>query len=190
MPQEVSSNLGLVHYDEAVGGAIGYKYYVSMRDSSSGMYSTFALDTQRGLWHREDHLHAAQFCAARSKFYFIDVDKDYAIWTTSYTENECESDIRWYAVTGPIQVDTPDKKYISRLTIRLSLKRGSKMSVYIEYDSSDEWEHLYNIDGDKMQSCPIPVIPKRCDHLRLKFVGKGEAKVFSICKVIEDGSDE
>ena len=189
MPQEVSSNLGTVQYGDAVAGAVGYKYYVSMRDSE-GRYSTFVLDTQKGLWHREDHLHAAEFCSTDSRLYFIDVDKDYAIWTTSKTENECENDIKWYAITGPIQADTPDKKYISRLTLRLSMKRGSKMRVYIEYDSSDEWEHLYNIDGDRLQSCPIPVIPKRCDHLRLKFEGVGESKLFSICKVIEEGSDE
>jgi hypothetical protein len=59
----------------------------------------------------------------------------------------------------------------------------------VEYDSSEEWKHLFSMDGVSLQSFAVPIRPQRCDHLRLKIVGEGDAKIYSICKTIEWGSD-
>jgi hypothetical protein len=44
--------------------------------------------------------------------------------------------------------------------------------------------------GVDLKSFAVPVRPRRCDHMRLKIKGSGEAKIFSICKTIEGGSDK
>ena len=44
--------------------------------------------------------------------------------------------------------------------------------------------------GVDLKSFAVPIKPKRCDHMRLKIVGEGEAKIFSICKTVEWGSDK
>ena len=44
-------------YFDAVGGAIGNKYYVSMRDVAE-QWHLFVFDTAKRMWHKEDNLHA------------------------------------------------------------------------------------------------------------------------------------
>jgi hypothetical protein len=45
------------------------------------------------------------------------------------------------------------------------------------------------MEGTTLRTFAIPIRPKRCDHMRLKVVGLGEAKIYSICKTVEQGSD-
>jgi hypothetical protein len=49
-----------------------------------------------------------------------------------------------------------------------------------------DWEKIADIEGLTLNTFTIPVQPRRCDHFRLKFVGEGEAKIFSISKVLEE----
>ena len=97
--------------------------------------------------------------------------------------------IKWEAITGIIGTDSPDKKYLSRMDVRMSLEVGARVSFYAEYDSSGEWEYLFTMDGINLKTFPVSIKPQRCDHMRLKIIGNGDAKIFSICKTIEQGSD-
>lgn len=188
LPVEVSSVLGDKVYGNAVAGALGNKYYVSMADSSD-MWHLFVYDTAKGMWHKEDGVQATDFCNCRGDLYFIDYHYN-QIKNIKGTDGTRESDpIIWEAVTGIIGTDNPDKKYLSRMDVRMSLQMGSKVSFYIEYDSSGEWEYLFAMDGVNLKSFSVPIKPQRCDHMRLKIIGRGDAKIFSICKTIEQGSD-
>jgi hypothetical protein len=71
----------------------------------------------------------------------------------------------------------------------MKLDVGAIVSFFVEYDSSGEWEHLFNMTGRDIRSFSIPVRPKRCDHMRIKISGTGDAKIYSICKTIEGGSN-
>lgn len=187
LPVEMSSALGDMTYGKAVAGTLGNKYYISMQDVN-GQYHLFVYDTLKGMWHREDDTQVVDFCNCRGDLYFIDY-ADNQIKTvrgTGITEN---ASIKWKAVTGVIGTDSPDKKYISRMDVRMSLEVGARVGFYAEYDSSGEWEHLFTMTGTKLGSFAVPIRPKRCDHLRLKIDGIGEAKIYSICKTVEQGSD-
>ena len=187
LPVEVSSALGDVTYHNAVAGTLGNKYYISMSDASEGWH-LFVYDTLKGLWHREDETQAVDFCNCRGDLYYIDY-ADNQIKTVRGTGVAETEDIEWEAMTGIIGTDSPDKKYISRMDVRMSLVVGARVSFFVEYDSSGEWEFLFAMDGIKLRSFAVPIRPQRCDHLRLKIIGCGEAKIFSICKTIEQGSD-
>ena len=195
LPVEISSALGDVVYDSAVAGALGNKYYVSMRevDSDTGEYYLFVYDTKKGMWHKEDNTQAVVFCNSFGNLYYIDVADDKI---KSINRPKSDSDgieeydvIKWQAITGIMGTDSPDKKYISRLDVRLSIQAGTRVMIFAEYDSSGSWEHIYSIDGTRLKTVSIPIKAKRCDHLRLRIDGEGEAKIFSICKTIEQGSD-
>ena len=97
--------------------------------------------------------------------------------------------VEWMAQTGIIGVDDPMKKYLSKLIIRMSLSIGSKICFHIQYDSAGEWEHICTVTGTSLRSFSIPIRPRRCDHMRLRIIGEGDAKIYSIAKVIEQGSD-
>lgn len=195
LPADVSSALGEIPYRNAVAGALGNKYYISMQDNNNA-HHLFVCDTMRGMWHREDDTQAVGFCTCRGHLYYVDYadnsikvirgSGDIIKEVAGITET---SPIEWEAVTGVIGTDSPDKKYISRMDVRMSLAVGARVSFYAEYDSSGEWEHLFTMDGVRLRSFAVPIRPQRCDHLRLKIVGNGEAKIYSICKTIEQGSD-
>ena len=187
LPTEISSALGDMSYHNAVAGSLGNKYYISMSDDN-GEYHLFVCDTLKGMWHREDDTEAAVFCNCRGDLYYID-HADNNIKTVRGTGAKETAPIKWQAVTGVIGTDSPDKKYISRMDVRMSLAVGARVSFYAEYDSSGEWDHLFTMDGVKLRSFAVPIRPQRCDHLRLKIIGSGEAKIYSICKTTEQGSD-
>ena len=187
LPVEISSALGDMTYTNAVAGTIRNKYYISMMDNN-GEYQLFVYDTKRGLWHREDNTHVIDFCTCRGELYYIE-SGDTKIKTILGSGTPDNSLISWMAESGVIGTNLPDKKYISRLDVRMKLTVGTRVYFYVEYDSCGKWEHLFTMTGIKLQSFAVPIRPRRCDHLRIRIEGNGEAKIFSVCKTIEQGSD-
>ena len=192
LPVEVSSAFGDAIYSNAVAGALGNKYYVSMKEVNSDPippHHLFVYDTRRGTWHREDDTQASEFCNCRGDLYYIDY-ADNQIKTVGGTGDSKEaSNIEWMAETGVIGIASPDKKYVSRIDIRLSMTVGARVFIHIQYDSLGDWEQVYAMTGITLRSFAVPIRPKRCDHLRMRISGIGESKIYSICKTIEQGSD-
>lgn len=187
LPTEVSYALGEESYENAVACGHGNKYYVSMKDSG-GEYHLFVYDTKKGLWHREDNTQADAFCPCRNELYYIPHGE--GVIKTMFGSGTVDSaSVQWMAETGAFGVSAPDKKYISKLNVRLSLNVGTRVYVYIQYDSMGEWEHISTMAGTVLRTFTVPIKPKRCDHMRLRIVGEGEAKIYSITKTIEQGSD-
>lgn len=187
LPVENSYAFGTEQYSEAVGGAHGNKYYISMKDTE-GRWQLFVYDTQKGLWHREDSLHAAAFCSHKGELYAIDAE-GLNIITMLGSGEEDTAPVDWEWETGDIGLNSPDMKYISRLTIRMSMESGARAELYAKYDMSDEWVHVCSVFSTDLRSFSMPVKPRRCDHMRLKMVGQGGMKIYSITKTIEQGSD-
>ena len=187
LPVEISSALGDTRYYNAVAGGLGNKYYISMAEADES-YHLFVYDTLKGMWHKEDNTQASIFCNYRGDLCYIDYDDNQikSVKGTGVTEI---NSIEWEAVTGIIGTDSPDKKYISRMDVRMSLQVGTRVMFFIEYDSSGEWEHLFTMAGVNLRSFPVSIRPQRCDHMRLRIKGVGDAKIYSICKTIEQGSD-
>ena len=187
LPYEISEALGDEIYSDAAAGTLGNKYYISMRDAG-GKYNLFVYDLQRGMWHREDGTRALTFCNCGGELYYLDPTHG-QIKTVCGTGELETAPVEWEATTGIIGTDSPYKKYISRLDVRMSLELGARVYFFAQYNSSGDWEQIGTMTGVKLDSFAVPMKPRRCDHLRLKIVGVGEAKIYSICKTIEQGSD-
>ena len=183
LPYEISAPLGEISYSKATAGALGNKYYISMSDTS-GEYHLFVYDTLKGMWHREDNTQALDFCNYRGDLYYIDAETR-QIKSVLGSGTPDKMPVKWMAETGTIGTDSPDKKYISRLDVRMYLDMGARAFFYIQYDSCGSWEHIYTAKGeDHLRSFAVPIRPKRCDHLRLRIEGEGNANIYSICKTI------
>lgn len=187
LPAEISQALGSELYTNAVAGAYGSKYYVSMADAM-GAYHLFVYDAAKGLWHREDALQADSFCCCRNELYCIENGTG-RILTLLGSGQSAEGPVDWMVESGLIGLSMPDMKYISRLILRLILQEGSQASVFAEYDSSGSWVQLFTATGYGTKAFTLPVRSVRCDHMRLKLEGSGPMKLFSITKTIEQGSD-
>lgn len=187
LPAEMSSALGEEQYSEAVAGAHGNKYYISMKDAAGG-HHLFVYDTAKGMWHKEDNLHADCFCSCREELYCIDHDSKKIITMHGSGKADTES-VEWTVQTGIIGTSMPDMKYISRLLVRMSMEIGARVRFFAQYDSIGGWEPLGTVSGTNLRTFLLPIRPKRCDHMRIRIEGTGDAKIYSITKTIEQGSD-
>lgn len=187
LPTVISSAFGTLNYKNAVGGGVGNKYYISMQGMDDE-WNLFVYDTTKGFWHKEDDLHAVEFVGYGNELYGVRWDRAGLI-TMLGSINRDESDIEWMVQSGEIGLSLPEAKYVTRLTVRMSLEEGSEVSFFVQYDFEEEWIHLCTIPGTSLRSFDIPIRPKRCDHMKLRLEGIGGAKIYSITKTIEQGSD-
>ena len=185
LPAEVSYVMGNEEYSEAVGGSHGNKYYITMKDSQ-GRYNLFVYDTARSMWHKEDGLQVDCFCSCRGEMYAI---SDGKIITMLGSGTKDTAMVQWMVETGEIGISSPDMKYISRLTVRMSMEIGSEVRFYAQYDFNEDWEPLFTMQGTNLRSFSLPIRPKRCDHLKLRIEGEGVVRIYSITKTIEQGSE-
>lgn len=186
LPVEMSAALGDMRYGNAVAGSHGNKYYISMQDAISTDFHLFVYDTAKGMWHKEDNLQVDAFCPCREELYAINQGKIIAMLGSGTQDTEA---VAWMVETGEIGISSPDMKYISRLTVRMSMDIGSDVRVYAQYDFCDEWELLFSLRSTNLRSFSLPIRPKRCDHMKLRIEGEGNAKIYSITKTIEQGSE-
>ena len=143
---------------------------------------------QRGLWHREDDTHAIGFAAWGQEMYFIDAEEN-AVKCVYGTEGTPEGEIEWRAESGMIGYEMPDRKYVSRFNLRMKLDMGASVSLAIEYDSDGIWADQGTVTGSGTDAFVFPVIPRRCDHFRIRLSGTGGVRIYSMAKILEQGSD-
>ncbi|MBR1457457.1 MAG: hypothetical protein IJ594_09925 [Oscillospiraceae bacterium] len=186
-PQSVSAALGGEAYREAAAGAIDGRYYISMCDASD-RWHLFTFDTERGIWYREDDLHARCFAAADGELYCLEADTG-RVLALKGTVGEPEESLRWMAESGILHYQTADRKYVSRYALSLRMRQPASLSIYLRYDSDGDWELSGQVALSGTGTVTVPIRPRRCDHLQLRLVGEGEVKLYAITRVLELGSD-
>lgn len=156
--------------------------------AADGKWHLFVYNTERGLWHREDNTHVMQFAAMDDDLFYIDADNG-RLMCIEGTQGTKEDRVEWMAETGIIGYNYPDRKYLGRCNIQLSAEDRPSLRLEVKYDDHP-WEALRGggtVSG--IQTLTIPVIPRRCDHFRLRLSGKGMVRIFSFTKILEVGSD-
>lgn len=146
-------------------------------------------DTAKGMWHREDDLQAGGFASFQGELYCVDAGNNNII-TMLGSGEPYEEAVDWEAETGDLCLNTPDRKYISRLAVRMQVEPGATVDIYAQYDLDGEWLHLAHVMGMSLRGIAVPLRARRCDHIRLRFVGRGYARIYSISKTLEGGSDQ
>ncbi len=191
-PVSVSDKLGiLVGYPRAVGGACGEKYYLYLDKAGRNDPKIYVLDTSKGLWHIEDDAVADSMAEASENMYMILVKNGKNVVVKAKAEGDAETDrIVWYAETGLIGMESPDRKYITRLVVKLMPDTGSTVRVSIQYNSVGVWKQIFATDGRGLIPVSVPVLPVPCDHFRLRLDGVGGCKIFSITKTMRDGGEK
>lgn len=180
-PTQIGDALGRYASTGSVGGDAFGRYYITIDED------LYCYNTNTGIWTLEDTPGITHFCNHDGVLYYTDgksiygVDGDSARGTT-------EGNFEWFAETGDMGLSYNERKYISRLVVRMSLALDARATVSISYDSSGVWETIYDADGEYVRTYNINIRPKRCDHFRLRIEGYGECDVYSITKYISAGS--
>ena len=191
-PTPVSGALGNVHYKNAVAGSIGSLYYISMEDDSGERW-LFSYDDKLGIWHKIDKINIEMFATYGKDLYFMTNDDIYSVNGTFLqnfeSQKKLESPVEWYAETGDIGMGIPNNKYISKLQFRLEVPEGSMVKIELQYDSDGQWIEKYRINATRLRSFTVPIIPRRCDHMKVRISGVGDCKIYSFTRTVEEGSD-
>lgn len=184
VPQNISYRLGDVRYHAGVAGVLDEKYYLSVLDGEN-VPQLFVFDTLRSLWHREDETRFACTATFDRALYFVGGDG------VAYRIGGCDTcaGVRWMAQSGILGLNTPDRKRIARLNLRLQLELGADAAISVEYDSSGVWHEKCRLHGNSLHTVNVPIVPVRCDHLRLRLEGVGGMKLYSVSYLVEQGSD-
>lgn len=194
-PVSISEVLGrdAMYYD-AVGGGCLNKYHLVMQTAIGKRYY-FVYDMQHGIWEKEDAISIKQFSATENgQLYAITDKKVYGLGSTDNIafSNKLigEEWVDWYAQTGEMGYETPDSKYVSKLSIRAFIPYRSEVSVQISYDDRP-FEDVGLLRGaDNIASQKLDIVPMRCDHFRVMFSGHGDCRIYSMAITLENGSDD
>lgn len=190
MPVNIGQCFAGMRFLNASADASQEQYFVSMEDEQQ-QWHFYVYDIKRKLWHRQDEFHASSICSMAGMVYATEAGAN-RIWIMnprSSWNGGLEDQVSWFAVTGDLGLEIPEQKYISRLTLRLSLDPGATLEVYAQYDRENTWVRLGQVYGTDLRSFSLPVRPRRCDQLRLKLQGTGMCKIYSITKTLEKGSE-
>ncbi len=191
--QDISAPLGKVEYFGAAAGTAGSKYYLSVLDGENHFHM-FVFDVKTGLWHEEDDSQARWFTKCQSDTFFVAGQELYAVTrgekALAFLEQE-EPPVLWQAETGDILALMPDRKFISKMEIRLQMEEGASFQLHVQYDASGVWEQMAALNAaTKKRAMNVPVLPRRCDYFRLRLSGQGGVKIFALTKTLEKGSDQ
>ena len=191
LPVSVSSQFADDLYTDAVAGSIGSLYYITMKDADNQLV-TKCYDSSKGIWHNESSHNALCYARVDTDLYYIDGVTN-KLMTIVGDE---EGDFDWsfetedfgyqYQVQG-YRSYLGQQNYLSRINMRMSIAGEAWISVM--YDGSGKWEPKGHIRGDGVRSFTLPIVPRRCDHMRIKVEGHGDCNVYSLAKILEVGSD-
>ena len=195
LPSSISSALGMETYRNAVGGALGSRYYVSMT-GEDGASSLFVYDTATGVWCREDDANVKWFATLGNELYFLDAGG--ALWsvgasgTAEYGDSAfaaLEAPVEWLLETGDMGLDAAYNKYVSGIQLYAECDLGATVCVELQYDGCGAWTEVFRSAPVRRRSLVIPIIPRRCRTLRMRLHGVGGFRLYSIVRKTEAGSD-
>lgn len=185
VPRMISEALGSERYFDAVAAPCNRKYYVSMRDSSFG-WTLFVFDSAKGLWLKEDNTRFESACEYNGCLYYIS-DEFHPWWKIGGVD--VSTNVPWMIESGDIGLTMPDQKRISRIVLRLKLELGAEARIFVQYDSDGRWHEKMHLHGNGLRSMIAPIVPIRCDHMKIRMSGEGGMDLYSMAYTLEQGSD-
>jgi len=184
LPVCVSQALGTTRYHGASAGTLGKRYYVSLRGEDETP-TRFVLDTDTGLWYREDATALGQTAEFDGKLWSVRQDGS----VECVDPQQSTQGVRWFAETGDLLPALQTKRSVTRVQLRLSLELNAEARIYASFDGGD-WEYKGAVRGNRRGSRLFPIVPRRCENLRLRLEGVGGMKLESLSYLTEAGSDE
>ena len=186
IPAKVSAALDagrLSNVKAAVGGALDGRYYLHI--AREDRVRLLVYDTERGLWHEED-VCSCEMASTGGQLYLWDGS---ALWAADPGREVAgesgagtEQEVPFELVTGDLGMDSPEERYLTRLTLRLDAACRSRLVVEMSYDGGP-WEEAAARTLEGPRRClDLPLVPRRCGSLRLRLRGSGQITLRSLAK--------
>jgi hypothetical protein len=184
-PVSISQDLGRnEHYYSAAAGATLNKYYISMEDALGKKYY-FVYDMENDIWMRENAIDITGFTTSESgQVYCYNHNAIYGIGTNDnmlfLNPLPDEQMVKWWCETGDIAFEFPDHKKPVQIALRAFLEHNAEIQVWISYDDGPYEEKGVMRGNGETRTRIIAFKPMSCDHYRLKFVGHGNCRIYTM----------
>lgn len=181
IPVKISDPIGNVKF-EGIGFYGDYLIFAN---------PDYAYDIKHGTWKKyvnldqEERLRSNVFSNVNG-VYMVRGNEQYSLVSI---EKEDDTDyLDAEAITGNIGIMYDNHKYLSRLIVRAELNENSKLTISVSYDDG-EFLKVYEKTGKQNnEAVELPIIPRRCDHMKIKFETTGFVRLYSYTKEFEGGS--
>ena len=193
LPGDIGYALGYRKMKNAVSGANNGRMWVSMEDGD-GEHHLFTYDGRTGYWYREDESAAEGFLSVNGSLYMA---KDGAMWLMDGDGDpaledesaEDEDEISWMAETGDLDMEDLYKRHLQKIMVRMRVATGAVCNIQAQYNGGD-WATLKTVEGkDDKNAVSVPIIPHRCDHMRIRLAGTGDVRVIAMSYSVWRGSE-
>lgn len=202
VPVCISDSLGVLRLQEVVSGAAGTELRVNGKAEEGSQAYNLVLDVRNGIWILENSERFPVFAAADGRIYswrppsasefwpwLVCFEEHAPDWADFSPSEMAAGTLRSSLLeTNDYTLEQPNRKRVHRIQIRVTLAEGAALRVAICYDGG-EWLQLASLQGSgQKKSFYLPVLPRRCDHFRLRFAGSGTWELESLALEVRTGS--
>lgn len=184
-PELISENFGTRRFENGIGGTDGERYYLSMQREDKS-WELYVFDTIRGLWLREDAIHAVDFAYLDGTLYFLDSGNKKVLMMGQ--DGGEEGPIFWSATLCRMDETTHGRKGYSRLYLRADLETGAWLKIEVSADGAP-FRQVFSTHNQRAKTMNIPILPVRCDSFQIRLSGKGACVIKSIVREFSVGSE-
>lgn len=188
VPESVGKALGEGRFSGGAAGEMNGNYYLSVLEASD-TWSLYTLDTEKGVWHRQDDAHALAFAGLNGEMYML--CRNGTLYALNGTAGETEAeDVTWYAETAEMGYEYPEHQYMSRFLLRMWLGLNAECHFLVQYDSDGVWHEQGALRGNGTVSLRLmPIVPRRCQHMKIRLEGRGEMQLYGMARVLSGGGN-
>ncbi len=181
-PRLISGALGSVQCDNAIGANDGDTLYFIMRRADTGKRDLLAYDTRCGLWMKEETFGSETdpmgLANLDGTLYLLDGMKLYELGSG---DDDDGAAIPWEATFTPFTETVHERKYPSRLLLRLELEPGAWVEAKLARDGG-AFQTVWSCHDSNATTAVIPIRPGRCDQYKVRLRGEGRCLIRSIAR--------
>ena len=170
IPDLISECFGVERFWDASAACDGERYYISMRGRDG--WHLYVYDVIRGVWLREDATEALDMTSDGGCVYYAGADGGiYRI------DRESGRNVPWSFELCPFNEVMDERKGYSRFNMRVEMAAGSWLSVDVMTEHDRKWREVYTTHNERARIHSVPIIPTRCDQVRVRVRGEGDCIV-------------
>lgn len=170
---EIISRVIYDYVSSGAGGTDGRKYYLSCL--IGGERSLIVYDSLLGMWHKEDGLNASKIFSYERALYAL---TSAGLICLSGVDGGSET-YDAYVEFADVHLKTDEDKTVQKFTVRAEVAEGATMYVYVSYDGG-EYISAGVINAGSHRLFEIPIIPRRCERMRLRIECDGDFTIYSV----------
>ncbi len=180
-------------YKNGVAGRHRNKYFLSA-ENELGEWELFVLDTDTGLWHKEDDTKMTRCVTYNNALYWFDKN---LVFTCADAQNnlmpdsaQAESSFEWAMETPNLYDNDFGAKFISKIQLAIRAGEDTEATVYAQFRYEGAWHELKKLYFTEQRRSMTGIPVRRAAFLRLRIEGEGEMEISGIQIDFARGSEK